>query len=518
MRLSTFASILAACLAPASYTLADKVVPLSFSRAGLKHDDRRLGRRGGTYSQELNNNLTGGGYYTEVALGTPPQPVTLILDTGSSDVWVLDDRADLCRSPALQARYGDCLATYDPERSSTYFLVDKDGFRIRYLDSSGAAGDYIKDTLSIADTSLEALQVGLAESSTISSGLLGIGFSTNVAAYKPYRNIIDLFVDQDLIDTQAYSLYLDDLHAETGTILFGGIDSQKFIGQLKAVDILRDAKTQDYSSFTVPLTSFALSDSTSAGQGYNISSTIPVLLDSGTTLTYLPPSLANQIYDALEVYDDSRNTGLVYANCDLLSDKGDATFDFRFGGTDGPLIRVPMDEMVLDNVKGYVALGLQIPSLPFENVCSFGIQALSDFYLLGDTFLRSAYVVYDLAHKKIALAQANLNATESHILEITKTYGIPLVSGVASQSTPSPSLIVPSASADRSRPTGSEPPSKSASFDSTGDASRPDHPDRPTESNAANAGTQHIPAIWGAGAVTMMAAFWSIAGDAAITL
>jgi hypothetical protein len=207
MRLSLLASTLTAGLAALPCAIAKKVVPLSFSRAGLRHD-HGLSRRGGTYSQELNNNLTGGGYYTEVSLGTPPQPVTLILDTGSSDVWVLDSHADLCRSPALQARYGDCLATYNSDDSSTYSLVDKDAFSIQYLDGSGAEGDYIKDTFHIADTSIKALQVGLAENSTINSGLLGIGFRTNVAALEPYRNIIDLFVDQDLIDTQAYSLYL----------------------------------------------------------------------------------------------------------------------------------------------------------------------------------------------------------------------------------------------------------------------------------------------------------------------
>ncbi len=192
--------------AVATSAVAQKVVSLGFSRAGPGHTSLR--KRAGTYSQELNNNLTGGGYYTQVALGTPPQPVTLILDTGSSDVWVLDTNADLCQSQSLQYYYGTCLATYDPTSSSTYTLVDPDAFSIRYLDSSGAEGDYIKDTFHIAGTSIEALQVGLAENSTINSGLLGIGFSTNVAALDPYPNIIDLFVAQDLIDTRAYSLYL----------------------------------------------------------------------------------------------------------------------------------------------------------------------------------------------------------------------------------------------------------------------------------------------------------------------
>ncbi|KAF2970886.1 hypothetical protein GQX73_g2636 [Xylaria multiplex] len=408
--------------------VAQKVVPMGFSRGNPTHTSLR--KRAGTYSQELNNNLTGGGYYADVALGTPPQPVTLILDTGSSDVWVLDSNANLCQSRSLQFLYGTCLATYEPTDSSTYEIVDRDAFEISYLDGSGAEGDYIKDTFHIANTSIEALQVGLAENSTINSGLLGIGFNTNVAAAEPYPNIVDLFVEQDLIDTQAYSLYLDDLRAETGTILFGGIDTRKFIGQLKSVDILIDERSRTYSSFTVSL------DSLNVGSSSDdlLTQEIPVILDSGTTLTYLPPRVARQIYAEYEAVDDTADTGLVYANCELLSEE-DKTLNFHFGGNDGPVIKVPIDELVLDNVKGYIGLGLELPDLPFNDVCSFGIQPLSGIYLLGDTFLRSAYVVYDLTHKKIALAQANLNATGTNVMEITAASGIPLVSGVAAQET-----------------------------------------------------------------------------------
>ncbi|TGJ84810.1 hypothetical protein E0Z10_g3988 [Xylaria hypoxylon] len=477
----------------ATSAVAQKVFPLSFSRAGPAHTSLR--KRAGTYSQELNNNLTGGGYYAEVALGTPPQPVILILDTGSSDVWVLDSNADLCRSQNLQYYYGTCLATYDPTESSTYELVDQDAFSIRYLDTSGAEGDYIKDTFHVAGTSIDALQVGLAENSTINSGLLGIGFNTNVAADEPYRNIIDLFVDQDLIDTQAYSLYLDDLRAETGTILFGGIDTRKFIGQLKSVDILRDAQSKAFSSFTVALGSLKVGSASSSEGSDLLTAETPVILDSGTTLTYLPPRVARQVYRAFDAVDDSSNSGLVYASCDLLTSEKDTTLNFHFGESDGPVIKVPIDELVIDNVKGYIGLGLELPDLPFDNVCSFGIQPLDGIYLLGDTFLRSAYVVYDLTHKKIALAQANLNATGTNVMEITAASGIPLVSGVAAQETQS--------SGSR------EDDADDADDANTADANGDDE----------SAGPRAVPALnWEVAAVPLVATLFSLAGVGLFTL
>ncbi|KAI1408202.1 aspartic peptidase domain-containing protein [Hypoxylon sp. FL1857] len=427
-------ALLAASLAAVAATAADaassqRVIPVSFSKP--KGTLPALHKRAGTYSQELNNNLTGGGYYAQVTVGTPPQTVDLIVDTGSSDVWILDSDANLCKSTSMQNYYGYCLSTYDPSKSSTYSVVSDNTFSIQYVDGSGAEGDYIKDNFSIGGADIEALQMGLAENSTINSGLLGIGFAANVVARTPYPNIMNLFQDQDLIAIQAYSLYLDDLYAETGTILFGGLDTDKFIGELKTVDIQPD-RSGNYSSFTVALTSLSITADNGTVTNYSRTA-VPVILDSGTTLTYVPESMASRIFRAFDAVDDTSGTGLVFVNCDYLSDNKNLTFDFQFGGNDGPVVRVPIDEMVLNNVDGYVELGLNVPSLPFDNVCSLGLQPSSDYYLLGDTFLRSAYVVYDLTNKQIGLAQANLNSTESNILEITQASGIPDASGVASQ-------------------------------------------------------------------------------------
>ena len=65
--------------------------------------------------------------------------------------------------------------------------------------------------------------------------------------------------------------------------------------------------------------------------------------------------------------------------------------------------------------------------------CSFDIQATNSNYILGEPFLRSAYVVFDLDANEIAIAQTVFNATAaSNILEITNsssggngTFGIP---------------------------------------------------------------------------------------------
>jgi hypothetical protein len=39
--------------------------------------------------------------------------------------------------------------------------------------------------------------------------------------------------------------------------------------------------------------------------------------------------------------------------------------------------------------------------------------------VLGDTFIRSAYLVYDLANNEISMAQTKFNSTATNVVEIT---------------------------------------------------------------------------------------------------
>ena len=59
--------------------------------------------------------------------------------------------------------------------------------------------------------------------------------------------------------------------------------------------------------------------------------------------------------------------------------------------------------------------------------------------MLGDTFLRSAYVVYDLDNNEISLAQTDFNSASDNIVEITNgTNGVP---GATSVSNPVTTVV-----------------------------------------------------------------------------
>ncbi|EFX02017.1 aspartic-type endopeptidase [Grosmannia clavigera kw1407] len=412
---------------------------------------RSLQRRAaGTYVETLVNNVTGGSYYASVSVGTPAQAQTVVVDTGSSDLWVVASNADLCTNQKMQAEYGQhCVTTYDRSDSSTYKLIEQGGFSITYVDGTSSDGDFISDTFSIGGATIKALQMGYATKIVSGVGVMGIAFNSSESTTQTYPNLLDQFVDQGLITSKAFSLYLNDYRSDGGSLLFGGVDTDKFIGSLSVLPIVQT--TNSNSSYTILAVSLGGMSATGSSKGkattIPFDSTLPAILDSGTTLSYLPNSLAQDVFDAVGAYTDNETTGYTFVDCDAGAS---ISLTFTFGSK--TQVTVPASQIVLDIFAGEED---QLPqNVPFSRACLFGIQSMgestdagsgsesksafastSSYALLGDTFLRSAYVVYDLTNDEIAIAPANLNSSTSTIVQMGTGTGIPTVTGVKSQQT-----------------------------------------------------------------------------------
>jgi hypothetical protein len=396
---------------------------------------------------EALNNITGGGYYSEFSIGTPPQKLSFHLDTGSSDTWVNSVDADLCTNERLQSNIEYCSATFDPEDSSSYELVDRNGFNITYLDGRNIAGDYFNDTVTLGDIKIENQQLGLATSSVRGTGLMGLGYKANVAASTEYPTILDNMVSQGVISTHAFSMYLNDIKSEAGTILFGAIDSKKYIGDLAILPILSGASTEggpeETPHYAVRLDNFTVNvpDGADAVRA-PMSSRAAAILDSGSTISILPDTAVDPIFEHFNVRSIQGSLSH-FADCALADDDDDYSFDFGF---DGKTIRVPLREMLINPFSDLEQAAIKrTPDYEdyfsgFDSVCLFGLTRSSEFsisdrnfVLLGDTFLRSAYVVYDQVNNEVGIAQANLRSTDEDIHEFTDDSRIPKVKGVDQQ-------------------------------------------------------------------------------------
>jgi hypothetical protein len=366
----------------------------------------RLRKRANTLQVSLDNEQTL--YYANVTIGTPGQSLRLDIDTGSSDLWTNSANSNLCTSQGNQCASS---GTYSANDSSSYAYVNS-AFLIKYADGSAAQGDYAKDTVTLGGTALANVQFGIGYDSSSPQGILGVGYETNEASIgtlgKTYVNVPAQMVADGVISANAYSLWLNDLDANTGSVLFGGVDTAKYEGSLATVPIIKEGSV--YQEFIIGLSSL-----TAEGQTI-FNSPIPVLLDSGSSLSYLPDDSANALYKVFNAQYDSQG-GAAVVDCNLANQAG--SVDFNFSGVN---ISVPLNELV--QLNGY-SRGTPI--------CILGISSAGDSTaVLGDTFLRSAYVVYDLDNNEISLANTNFNATGSSVEEIKSgSGGVPNATPVA---------------------------------------------------------------------------------------
>jgi hypothetical protein len=404
------------------------------------------------------------------------------LDTGSSNLWVPSaDSVECKHHPVICAATG----TYSSNKSSTYQLMNAD-FYAQYGTPEIDIGDYVSDTVHINGVSLPNVTFGLAlkESGAGDSfGILGVGYTMNEGGYRfnhntslVYPTVLDQLVTSGTIDRHVFSLFLNDQAAGKGSILFGGVDSGKYTGALTALPIIQNNYngTMVYLEYRVALTSISINSETGNSVLTSSNFSNAALLDSGTTSMDLPMSVAQAIYSGLGAKNLSSTTyvtSCVYMN-------SNSTLSFQFGGPTGPTVNVSFAEILVPTGTNF-GDGDEICEIRIAGVPDATSQA--DGIVLGDAFLRAAYLVYDLDNNEIAIAQAKLNSTESNVQAISSGEAVPGVSSTAMATAPVVTYTSPfAAAASTTSAAGSSGTASAASSASTQLPSIPQSAGSPT--------------------------------------
>ncbi|KAK9239400.1 aspartic peptidase domain-containing protein [Lipomyces kononenkoae] len=390
----------------------------------FKHRHRhRLAKRATSVSHTVQEILDNYDYlyYANVSVGTPGQKLRLQIDTGSSDIWVQSAQNEFC-----QESDNPCNETgiFQPQRSSSFSPISNN-FYIAYGDGSYAKGEYAYETFDIGGASVKNLTIAVATDANATEGIMGIGYPNNEAVVSSYgssyqyKNLPDLLVEQGFIQSRAYSLWLNDLEASTGSILFGGVDRAKYSGNLVQLPIDLYTGESQPSEFFITLDGVGYTNADGSGNEVVSNMGEPVLLDSGTSFNYLPDGAFRAIANALSASYSVR-LGYYVQSCTITS--VNASIDFYF---DSVTIKVPLKEILYPAIT---ASGRQLTFSNGQPVCLVTVASNRDLgvSILGDTFLRSAYVVYDLDNNMVSLAQTVFNETKSDIVAIgTGTTAIP---------------------------------------------------------------------------------------------
>lgn len=172
--------------------------------------------------------------------------------------------------------------------------------------------------------------LGIAlDSAGIPLGILGLSPPLTGEAEYPY--VLDNMVDQELIPSRAFSLDLRDIDSPDGALIFGGVDTGKYIGELAKCPMLDTADTPNNTDrYWITMDYVGITDS-NGDSGLLSNDEVTVFLDSGSTISTLPTSLFEAIGNAFSPlgaqYDES--SGYYLISCDVMEQSG--SVDFGFG-------------------------------------------------------------------------------------------------------------------------------------------------------------------------------------------
>ncbi|GEQ71138.1 hypothetical protein JCM33374_g4819 [Metschnikowia sp. JCM 33374] len=390
-------------------------------------------------------------YSSTLQIGSNGDQNTVLVDTGSSDLWVMASNVSCFEQTSSKKRSIDdfplfidhplldfeeestnigrrsfkrdgpnagtsddivgvnpsvctSLGSFNAAGSSSHkFNTTAPKFSIEYGDGTFANGAWGTDTVKVGGFSVPDLSIASVDNTTSEFGIFGIGLAGlevthaygNRSNGYEYENFPVRLKSTGVINKVAYSLYLNDPNAESGSVLFGAVDHAKYSGQLQTVPIINIYSKifKDPIAFYVGVDSVTLGDSE---QSLLISNdTIPALLDSGTTLSYLPAPLVDAIAESLN--GTASNVGYYEVDCGYSTSSAFISYNFS-----GVQIQSPLSDLILEDTTG--------------TTCYLGLVASRSrrpSAILGDSFLRHAYVVYNLEDYEISLAPVKYSDSEN---------------------------------------------------------------------------------------------------------
>ncbi|OWZ59865.1 saccharopepsin [Cryptococcus neoformans c45] len=318
------------------------------------------------------SNFMNAQYFTTVELGTPFQTFKVVLDTGSSNLWV----------PSVKCTSIACFLhnKYDSSQSSTYKANGSD-FEIHY--GSGSLEGFIsQDTLSIGDLVVKkqdfaeaTKEPGLAFAFGKFDGILGLGYDTISVNHivPPFYNMLN----QHLLDEPVFSFRLGSSDEDGGEAIFGGIDDSAYSGKLAYVPVRRKGYWE------VELESISFGD-----EELELENT-GAAIDTGTSLIVMPTDVAELLNK--EIGAEKSWNGQYTVDCNTVSSL--PKLAFTFGGKDYTL---SADDYILNAGGTCISsfTGMDIPA------------PIGPLWIVGDVFLRKYYTVYDLGRNAVGFAES----------------------------------------------------------------------------------------------------------------
>ncbi|KAF8731177.1 hypothetical protein HU200_016499 [Digitaria exilis] len=336
-------------------------------------------------------------YLISFAVGTPPQPVQVTLDTGSDLIWTQCQPCPSC--------YDQSLPYYDPSLSATWSVLPCNSSSCNQLDLSSCGthswgSNTCVYTYFYGDQSGDAAVPGLAfgcglfnnglySDNATGSGIAGFG-----------RGALSL---PSQLKVDNFSYCFTDITSSTPSPVLLGLPANLYGGATAAVQTTSLIQSSDNPTFyylslksitvgstrlAVPESAFALANNGSGG----------TIIDSGTSVSLLPPLVYGQLHDAfvsqvkLPVTSDEP---LCFAVSSAAAGKKQEVpkLVLQF---EGATLDLPRENYVYEMEQGGQS-----------SMCIAVMSSGGDMSIIGNYQQQNLHVLYDLAGNKLSFVPAD---------------------------------------------------------------------------------------------------------------
>ncbi|CAI8496401.1 unnamed protein product [Hanseniaspora opuntiae] len=365
-----------------------------------------------------NSSKTSDIYTIEFEVGSKQQKINAVMDTSSSDFWILGNNScelyleTLKGTKSLNKTLNNTIM--DICKSGTFNPIDSTTFKKIYLDNvfyaksardySFAAGFWGADNINVGDVTLENATFGVASIANTTSrcglgfrnfessntnfeltknrtlNISGVEVNKNTTKAFEYDNFPYLLKAQKIIKRVAYSLFLNTETKNGSSILFGAVDKSQFSGKLTTVPILRNSsfnfinKTK-VDNFVISILGVGYVNEKGKGTTFN-TQTQAALIDTSYSGVTLPREIAEGIARTFNA-TFNKDTNNFKLKCPKSDENGHCLLDITFNK---------------DNST-----------------------------ILGNAFLKSLYVLFDLESYEMSFGQANLDSKPKSIVTLPAT-------------------------------------------------------------------------------------------------
>ena len=369
-------------------------------------------------------------FLTKITVGTPEQSLEVVVDTGSSDTWLVLANFT-CLDPTTSAvlPQKSCLfPRFFKSASSSLSVIPNTNFNISYQDGEYVNGVMVKETISVAGIVLKQQEMALATETAwygdgYSSGLLGLAYPYLTNAYpgnnastddsndyQPYNPPFTSMYEQNKTSSM-FSLALNRQPSTSppgsisgGCLAIGGIPNIPHASTFVSTPINVAAVTANnmsiYEYYSITVDGYGVSSNKNAQ--FNMANTksttkvqlldrsTPAIVDSGTTLLLAPNDVAEAValaFDPPGEYDEY--SGYIIVECNAT---------------------VPLFGIAINGKMFYVN-SLDLVLQESETVCLSRVQPdYGGLSVLGDVFLRNVLAVFDVGAGQMRFSAREFSA------------------------------------------------------------------------------------------------------------